>query len=318
MAAAVAAAVAIGQPPAAAPGGGRTVPVRSGGIRATGGGRALAVIGSGLRVIDLGAGTARAVHLPAGIRARQVVALAGGAGSTVIVDPARGIAYLLRAGVVRRLGRATAALPGTDGGAWLIDVRTAREVGGPAGSAVGRIGLPPGGTVVGATAGGLVVDTGRPGAAGAISVVTATGLRRVGSGRALAVAGHRVLLRRSGRLGYVDLPNPIVHWLPRLLAVRQTGLAALSADGRMVAVLGRSGHRQRLIAGPADAAAGRDLTVLPLDGGSRPPTPAPVWVSADTVLGVRPDGRLVRYRVGAPAGVLLAPAPMPVRALSAG
>ncbi len=318
MAAAVAVAVAVGQPPADAPGGGRSLPVRSGEVRAPGGGRALVVVAGGVRVIDLGDGTVRAVHLPAGVRAREAVAVSGGIASVAIVDGTRRTALLVRAGAVRRLGPATAMVPGTAGGVWLIEAGTAREVGGSGRPIGGPVGIPPGGTVAGATRAGIVVDTDGPGSDGAVSVETGTATHRVVSGRALAVAGTRVLLRRADRLGYVDLPDPAVHWLPRLLAVHPGGPAALSPDGRMVALLGRSGHRQRLIVGPADAARGQDMTVLPLDGGSRPAGPGPVWVSADTVLAVRPDGRLVRYRVGAQAGVLLAAGPEPVQALAAG
>lgn len=316
-AAAVAVAVASGQPPPAAPASGQTVPVRAGGSSVSGGGRALAVVGAEVRLIDLDHGTARAVSLPERVRPGAVVA--SSRAGLFLVDRTSGAAYRRGpAGALRRLGPAEGVLPDAAGaGAWLIGAGAARAVDADGRPTGGRIALPPRGRVVGATPGGLVVDTRDVRSAGAVRVVSAAGSRRITAGEALAVAGRRVLLARGGRLGILDLPRPAVHWLPHLLAVRPAGPAALAPDGRSFAALARTGVRARLIVGRVTAARGRDLAVLPLDGGAGAPATGPAWSSADTVLAVRPDGRLLAYRLGAAVGRRLR-APAPIRALSPG
>ena len=287
----------------------------------SGGGRALAVVAAGVRLIDLDHGPVRAVRLPAGVRARAVVASSGAA--LFLLDRAAGAAYRRApGGMLRRLERVSGRVQdlvrdaaGT--GAWLIRAGTARAVdatGRPTGE---RIVLPPHTRIAGATPAGLVVDTADARTADAIRVVSVTGSRQIAAGEALAVAGRRVLLTRAGRLGVLDLPGRAVHWLPHLLAVRPAGPAALAPDGRAFAALARTGVRPRLIVGRVSAAGGRDLTVLPLDGGTGAPATGPVCSSADTVLAVRPDGRPVAYHLGAAAGLRLR-APAPIRRLSPG
>lgn len=318
---AVAVAVASGQPPPAAPASGRSIPVRAGGSSVSGGGRALAVVPAGVRLIDLDHGTVRAVSLPDGVRAGAVLASSGAA--LFLLDRAAGAAYRRApAGTLRRLdpvsGPVQDIVPDAAGtGAWLIRAGAARAVdatGRPTGE---RIVLPPRSRIAGATAAGLVVDTADARTANAVRVVSATGSRRIAAGVALAVAGRRVLLIRAGRLGIVDLPGRAVRWLPHLLAVRPAGPGALAPDGRAFAAVARTGVRPRLIVGRVSAAGGRDLTVLPLDGGTGAPETGPVWTSADTVLAVRPDGRPVAYHLGTAAGRRLR-APAPIRRLSPG
>ncbi len=326
---AVAVAVASGQPSPAAPASGRSVPVRAGGSSVSGGGRALAVVGTGVRLIDLDHGTVRAVRLPAGVQAGAVIASSGAA--LFLLDRASGAAYRRApAGTFRRLDVARGRVPGpvaypvhdivrdaAGTGAWLIRSGAARAVdavGRPTGA---RIVLPRHCRIVGATPAGLVADTTDARSGGVIRMVAVTGSRRITGGEALAVAGRRVLLSRAGRLGILDLPGRAVHWLPHLLAVRPAGPAALAPGGQAFAALARTGARPRLIVGRVTATRGRDLSVLPLDGGTGTPLTGPVWSSADTVLAVRPDGRPVAYQLGAAAGLRLR-APAPVRLLSPG
>ena len=128
---------------------------------------------------------------------------------------------------------------------------------------------------------------------------------------ALAATGDVVLLRDGFRrlaiLSPAAPPGTEPRLLPKLQAIEAIGPGALDARGRTFAVLGRTNDYAWLMVGSTDATTNGAINVVALDGGAPVVGAAPpAFRVSGGVLRVRPDGRIVYYTPGEPAGFTVA------------
>lgn len=325
MAVAVITAVLAGQPNAAGPASGRSVPLRSASTEADLVPRIVYLARGAVGCYAASTHRSTIQRLPGGVRARRAMLLGDG----VLILGRNGRAYLWRSGSLRPLGPATSAVPTHDGrGAWLAARGVARRIDLHGNPVPGRrIAVPAASWLVGTTRTALVATS------GTAVVPGETMLLRPGvppvvltHGRALSVAAGRILVGNGNRLSVLDLRAHTERDLPTLTAVIAAGKGTLSPDGLSFAVTARTVDHRRLIVGPVAAATAHSLRVLPLTDEPKqnpPPISArslaePRWVANQVVLAARTDGRLVEYELGADSGWLPRHAPAVVRDLASG
>jgi hypothetical protein len=325
MAVAVMAAVLAGQPNAAGPASGRSVPLSSASAEADLVPRIVYLAHGALGCYSAASQTSTVQRLPAGVAVRSALLLGRG----VLALGSNGMAYLWHDGTLTRLGLAGSAVPTYDGsGAWLsargrarrIDLQ-GRPVPGP------WIAVPANSWLVGTTRSALIATSGTAVVPGETMQLQA-GMPPVvlTHGRALSVAAGKVLVGNGNRLSLLDLRAGTERRLPTLTAVIATGEGTLSPDGNSFAVTARTVDHRRLIVGPTTAGNAGSLRVLPLTNEPQQHIPPgagrmlaePRWVADQIVLAARTDGRLVEYELGTDNGWLPRHAPAVVSDLARG
>lgn len=319
MAVAVVAAVLAGQPNAAGPASGRSVPLSSASSEADLVPRIVYLAHGAVGCYSAASRASTLQPLPGGVRASSAMLLGDG----VLVLGSDRNAYLWRTGVLTRLGPAGSAVPTYDGsGAWLAARGWARQIdrfGHPV--AGPRIAVPANSWLVGPIRGGLIATSGTAVVPGETMQLRAgTPPVVLTHGRALSVAAGKVLVGNGNRLSMLDLRAGTERRLPTLTAVIATGKGTLSPDGLSFAVTARTVDHRRLIVGSTAAGNAGSLRVLPLTQepqqdaapGSGRTLAEPRWVADQIVLAARTDGRLVEYELGTESGWLPRHAPATV------